>query len=164
MDYLRTLGSAAVSSLVQKSGLNLPFTLGSKVSSFGFCTLYDATKRVRVAHFHTNIITYSIQDDGTQVSIFEYDFTQTRNMTPLAKNSLRKLRTLRHPDVLKFMDAVETDNTIHIMTERVRPLSVTLNSWSGKGKQEKEDWLVWGLHRISVSSFEQLRPRLPCSS
>lgn len=47
MDYLRTLGSAAVSSLVQKSGLNLPFTLGAKVTSFEtFWTLYDAAKRV----------------------------------------------------------------------------------------------------------------------
>lgn len=48
------------------------------------------------------------------------------------------------------MDAVEADTTIHIMTERVRPLGPTVNNWSGKGKQEKEDWLVWGFHRISV--------------
>ncbi len=47
MDYLRTLGSAAVSTLVQKSGLNLPFSLGAKVASIdGVCSLYDATKRV----------------------------------------------------------------------------------------------------------------------
>ena len=57
MDYLRTLGSAAVSSLVQKSGLNLPFTLGQKVTSFEtFWTLYDATKRVSIpAHFTERI-------------------------------------------------------------------------------------------------------------
>lgn len=48
MDYLRTLGSAAVSTLVQKSGLNLPFSIGPKVSSLdGVCNLYDGTKRVR---------------------------------------------------------------------------------------------------------------------
>jgi SCY1-like protein 1 len=48
MDYLRTLGSAAVSTLVQKSGLNLPFTLGAKIVSLGnVWNLYDATKRVR---------------------------------------------------------------------------------------------------------------------
>jgi len=47
MDYLRTLGSAAVSTLVQKSGLNLPFSLGSKHSQVeGYYSLYDATKRV----------------------------------------------------------------------------------------------------------------------
>lgn len=49
------------------------------------------------------------------------------------------------------MDVVETDSTIHIMTERVRPLSVALNAWESKGAREKEDWLLWGLHRISVS-------------
>ncbi|KAF7969152.1 hypothetical protein HWV62_28194 [Athelia sp. TMB] len=138
MDYLRTLGSAAVSSLVQKSGLNLPFTLGQKVTSFEtFWTLYDATKR----------------DDGSLVSVFEYDFNHPLNkkLVPLAKNSLRKLRTVRHPDILKFMDVVETDSTIHIMTERVRPLSVALDAQKSKGAQEKEDWLLWGLHRISVA-------------
>lgn len=48
MDYLRTLGSAAVSSLVQKSGLNLPFSLGAKVTTFeGIYNIYEGTKRVR---------------------------------------------------------------------------------------------------------------------
>lgn len=43
MDYLRNLGSA----LVQKSGLNLPFSLGQKVYSFeGLYSLHDAIKRV----------------------------------------------------------------------------------------------------------------------
>ncbi|KAJ3842095.1 armadillo-type protein [Lentinula raphanica] len=136
MDYLRNLGSAAVSTLVQKSGLNLPFSLGPKVASLdGICSLYDATKR----------------DDSTLVSVFEYDFSQRRDLAPLAKNSLRKLRTIRHPDVLKFMDAVESDTTILIMTERVRPLDTVLQAWTSKGVQEKEDWIIWGLHRISVA-------------
>jgi SCY1-like protein 1 len=49
MDYLRTLGSAAVSTLVQKSGLNLPFTLGTKLPQVeAYYNLYDGTKRVRL--------------------------------------------------------------------------------------------------------------------
>lgn len=51
MDYLRTLGSAAVSSIVQKSGLNLPFSLGKKLPPLDtqtIWTLYDATKRVKI--------------------------------------------------------------------------------------------------------------------
>ena len=51
MDYLRTLGSAAVSSIVQKSGLNLPFSLGKKLpplDTLSIWTLYDATKRVKI--------------------------------------------------------------------------------------------------------------------
>lgn len=57
---------------------------------------------------------------------------------------------MRHPDVLKFMDAVETDTTIYIMTEPVRPLAAELQSMSGKSVQDKQDWLLWGLHRITV--------------
>ncbi|KAF5388789.1 hypothetical protein D9757_005678 [Collybiopsis confluens] len=136
MDYLRNLGSAAVSSLVQKSGLNLPFALGPKVASLdGICTLYDGTKK----------------DDSSAISVFEYDFAQHKDLAPLARNSLRKLRTIRHPDVLKFMDVVESDASILIMTERVRPLDSVLPDWSSKGVQEKEDWVLWGLHRISVA-------------
>ncbi|KAG6920078.1 hypothetical protein DXG01_010146 [Tephrocybe rancida] len=138
MDYLRTLGSAAVSSLVQKSGLNLPFTLGSKVTSLdGICALYDGTKR----------------DDGSAVSIFEYDFSDPskRTIKQFATNALRKLRSTRHPDVLKFMDAVETDTIIYIMTERVRPLQSVLQLWSARETKAREDWLLWGLHRISIA-------------
>ncbi|KAJ6602181.1 armadillo-type protein [Mycena sp. CBHHK59/15] len=136
MDYLRTLGSAAVSTLVQKSGLTLPFSLGAKVTAFeGVWTLYDATKR----------------DDGSPVSVFEYDCNARRGMMPIAKNALKKLRTTRHPDVLKFMDVVETETTIHIVTERVRPLQTALQSWASRGTQEREDWLMWGLHRVSVA-------------
>ncbi|EPQ57591.1 ARM repeat-containing protein [Gloeophyllum trabeum ATCC 11539] len=139
MDYLRTLGSAAVSSLVQKSGLNLPFTLAGKVDdgSNEIWSLYDGTKR----------------DDGSPVSVFEFDANSSskRNLIPLAKNALRKLRATRHPDVLKFMDAVETDTTVHIMTERIRPLKAALQTWSSKSQREREEWLLWGLHRITVA-------------
>ena len=48
------------------------------------------------------------------------------------------------------MDAVESETTIYIMTERVRPLSSVLLQYSSKNSQEREDWLLWGLHRISV--------------
>ncbi|KAI0248189.1 armadillo-type protein [Lactifluus subvellereus] len=136
MDYLRNLGSAAVSSIVQKSGLNLPFSLGRKLPPLDVLTiwsLYDATKR----------------DDGTLVSVFEFNSQQKRNLLPVAQNALRNLRVTRHPDILKFMDAVEADGIIYIMTERVKPLSAELSSWEATPTKDKQDWLVWGLHRIT---------------
>ena len=92
------------------------------------------------------------KDDSSAVSIFEFNANTPakRNLLPLAKNALRKLRTIRHPDVLKFLDGGETDSTVYIMTERVRPLSTALDEMSIKTAQEKEDWMMWGLHRISV--------------
>jgi hypothetical protein len=64
MDYLRTLGSAAVSSLVQKSGLNLPFTLGAVVSTFGDAspwTLHEGTKRVRARRSAVAPTSYAVK-------------------------------------------------------------------------------------------------------
>ncbi|KAH9993174.1 hypothetical protein BJV77DRAFT_1067320 [Russula vinacea] len=136
MDYLRSLGTAAVSSIVQKSGLNLPFSLGTKfppLDALNIWTLYDATKR----------------DDATPVSVFEFNSQQRRNLLPVAQNAVRRLRVTRHPDILKFMDVVEADGTIYIMTERVRPLSEELSSWEAKPVKDRQDWLIWGLHRIT---------------
>jgi SCY1-like protein 1 len=81
---------------------------------------------------------------------------------PLAKNAVRKLRTTRHPDVLKYIDAVETDTVIYIVTERVRPLTTSLPSWASRDATEREDWLLWGLHRISVSfsTSSDFQPRI----
>jgi len=86
------------------------------------------------------------------VSVFEYDLIHPLNKTtsPLARNALRKLRIIRHPDVLKFMDVVESDSAILIMTERVKPLQTALQAMPVRGQQEKEEWLLWGLHRVSV--------------
>lgn len=91
--------------------------------------------------------------------MFEYDLIHPLNKTtlPLARNALRKLRTIRHPDVLKFMDVVESDSAIFIMTERVKPLQIALQSIPVRGGQEKEEWLLWGLHRVSVRFSNAIR-------
>ncbi|KAH7099222.1 ARM repeat-containing protein [Auriculariales sp. MPI-PUGE-AT-0066] len=133
MDYLRSLGSAAASSILQKSGLNLPFSLGERVGELGIWSLHDATKR----------------DDGSNVSVFVFEAGQRKDALPLAKNAVRKLRTIRHPDVLKFLDAVESDTVIYIMTERVKPLAKALGQ--DRKAKERMEWLVWGLHRVSVA-------------
>lgn len=48
-----------------------------------------------------------IQEDGSNCSIFSFDITTNRSALPLAKNALKKLRTLRHPGVIKVLDTVE---------------------------------------------------------
>jgi SCY1-like protein 1 len=154
MDYLRTLGSAAVSSIVQKSGFNLPFSLGRRLPPLdapSIWTLYDATKKVYPFRLlFLPLVLNLTQDDGTPVSVFEFNSQQRRNLLPVAQNAVRRLRVTRHPDILKFMDAVEADGTIYIMTERIKPLSAELPSWEAKPMKDRQDWLIWGLHRITV--------------
>ncbi|KAF8320793.1 hypothetical protein DL93DRAFT_2073508 [Clavulina sp. PMI_390] len=136
MDYLRSIGSAVLA----KSGVTHPFILGNKVIYFegrGIWTLYEATKR----------------DDSSPVSVFHFDGSNPsrKNLLPLAKNALRKLRTIRHPDVLKFIDVVETETSIHIVTERVQPLGIAISAWSSKPAAAREEWLVWGLQRVAIA-------------
>jgi len=73
-----------------------------------------------------------------------------RNLVPLAKNALRKLRALRHPNILKFLDGAETDSTVWIVTEHVRPFVSDLNLPGGVADESK----VYGLlHLATALSF-----------
>jgi SCY1-like protein 1 len=73
-----------------------------------------------------------------------------RSILPLARNALRKLRSLRHPDVLRFIDGHETDTAIYIITEAVTPLTARIGT-EGQQPGQGEEWKVWGLSRIVVS-------------
>lgn len=52
-------------------------------------------------------ITDDDQEDGSRCSIFSFDVNANRSRLPLAKNALRKFRTLRHPGIVKVLDTVE---------------------------------------------------------
>lgn len=61
MELLRNLGSAAASSLLQKSGITLPFSLGDRVTSYtgkSIWTLHDAIKKVNISYSH---VTFSLR-------------------------------------------------------------------------------------------------------
>ncbi|KAG1847048.1 hypothetical protein F4604DRAFT_1976206, partial [Suillus subluteus] len=57
---------------------------------------------------------------------------------PLVRNSLRKLRTIRHPDVPRFINVVESDSAIYIMAERVRPLPLALSQSPSDVPRQRE--------------------------
>lgn len=71
---------------------------------------------------------------------------------PLAKNALKRLRTMRHPDVLRLLDSAETQTAVYIAVEPVRPLGKALEEFSGNGREE---WVGWGLNRIMVSDRQK---------
>ena len=84
------------------------------------------------------------QDDGSDCSIFAFDIPNDRSRLPLARNAVRKMRTLRHPGVIKVHDTVETDSYIYIATERVIPLA-----WPVCRKSLSEETSKWGLYTIA---------------
>ena len=104
-----------------------------------------------------------LQEDGSDCSIFSFDITANRSALPLARNAVKKLRTMRHPGVIKVLDTVEvgisqitgeesiakpwpkSDSYIYIATERLVPLR-----WHVKRKSLSPETAKWGLCSIAV--------------
>ncbi|EED24003.1 protein kinase family protein [Talaromyces stipitatus ATCC 10500] len=124
MDFLKS----AVASAMAK-GSSLPFSLGDRVDiDSSLWTLHNATKR----------------DDGSNCTVFTFDINANKSRLSLAKNAMRKFRTLRHPGVLRVIDTIETESHIYIVTERVMPLS-----WIVKRKSINEETAKWGLYTVA---------------
>ncbi|KAH9876064.1 hypothetical protein J1614_003943 [Plenodomus biglobosus] len=124
MDFLKSAVASAIS-----KGPAFGYTFGDRVDlNDSIWTLHNGTKR----------------EDGSKCSIFSFDITANKSRLPLARNALRKLRTLRHPGVVKVLDTVETETYIYIATERLSPLS-----WHVKRKSLTEETTKWGLHNVA---------------
>jgi SCY1-like protein 1 len=86
------------------------------------------------------------QEDQSPVTIFHFvPSPPQQSLLPLARNNLKKLRTLRHPDLLKFIDGSDSDNQVWIITERAECLS--LKGTDGMNEETK----IWGLGKVLVS-------------
>lgn len=69
----------------------------------------------------------------------------------MAKNAIKRLRTIRYPNILKFLDTTEHQGTLYLVVEPVEPLSNTLTLWAqGKGRDASSSaWIAWGLSHIA---------------
>ncbi|PLB37326.1 COPI-interacting protein CEX1 [Aspergillus candidus] len=124
MDFLKS----AVASAIAK-GSSFPYSLGDRVDiSDSIWTLHNATKR----------------EDGSACSIFTFEIAANKSRLPLARNAVRKSRTLRHPGVIKVLDTIETETNLYIVTERVVPLS-----WHVKRRSLSEETSKWGLYTVA---------------
>ena len=105
MDFLKS----AVASAISKAP-PFPYTFGDRVTlDQSIWTLYNGVKRVCVlidakASFLTWV---NYQEDNSDCSIFAFDVHADKSRLPLARNAVRKLRTLRHPGVVKVYESVE---------------------------------------------------------
>ncbi|GBC08197.1 hypothetical protein RclHR1_07960013 [Rhizophagus clarus] len=125
MDYLKSISRVVLG----KDIPSFPYNIGEKVDSFegvSIWSLHDGTKK----------------EDGTPVSVFTFDCNKQRDRIPLAKNAFKKFRTIRHPDLLKYLDGVETETYIYIVTEYVSPLKDQLKL------HEDNNLKLWGLYKV----------------
>lgn len=105
MDFLKSAVASAIS-----KGPPFPYTFGDRLTiDQSIWTLYNGIKRVRVLidakAFLLTCATF--QDDNSDCSIFTFDVHADKSRLPLARNAVRKLRTLRHPGVVKVYETVE---------------------------------------------------------
>ncbi|RZC92054.1 hypothetical protein C5167_027946 [Papaver somniferum] len=104
------------------------------------------------------------KDDGSLVSIFSLTGSNAQGDGHLAagRNGVRRLRTVRHPNILSFLHSTEAEifdgatpkHTIYIVTEPVMPLSEKIKELGLEGTQSVvvTPTLDWKLHAFDVLS------------
>lgn len=84
-----------------------------------------------------------------EVSIFLFDVQKnSETLFDIAKASLKRLKTMRHPTVLHFLDSCETEKFLYVATEVVVPLVVYLEDLQLHGHQ-KDYFIAWGIFQIT---------------
>ncbi|GKU98241.1 hypothetical protein SLEP1_g11270 [Rubroshorea leprosula] len=104
------------------------------------------------SHFHG-----TSKDDGSPVSIFSLSGSNPQDGHLAAgRNGVKRLRTVRHPNILSFLHSTEVETldgsttkvTIYIVTEPVMPLSEKIKELGLQGTQ-RDEYYAWGLHQIA---------------
>ncbi|ESO87716.1 hypothetical protein LOTGIDRAFT_219908 [Lottia gigantea] len=84
---------------------------------------------------------------GEAVSIFMFDVkAASESQLTVAKGAFKRIKTLRHPNFLTFLDGLETDKVLYVVTEWVTPLETYLQNDDGDSKNGLA--ISWGLHQI----------------
>ena len=66
-----------------------------------------------------------------EVTIFVCDLkTKSPTQIVFAKNTIHKLKTLKHPGILRYIDSSETTEFLFLVTEQVLPISIALTDSS----------------------------------
>ncbi|XP_063977933.1 N-terminal kinase-like protein isoform X1 [Diachasmimorpha longicaudata] len=88
---------------------------------------------------------------GEDVSVFVYDIKSgEESQLEITRNAVKRLKTLRHPSILTYVDSLETDKVIYLATERVEPLHTRLLKKIDIGEGiKKELYFSWGVFQIT---------------
>eukprot|EP00002_Diphylleia_rotans_P009155 TRINITY_DN1917_c0_g1_i1.p1 TRINITY_DN1917_c0_g1~~TRINITY_DN1917_c0_g1_i1.p1 ORF type:complete len:813 (-),score=185.05 TRINITY_DN1917_c0_g1_i1:47-2485(-) len=115
----------------QGSSTQFPYDVGKVVSSFDghpIWRLHEGTKL----------------ENGASVSVFAFDLKNgTESAARAARNALKRMKTIRFPSILRYLDGVELESTIYIVTDSVVPLAEVLPSI-----RDKPEVLIWGLYQV----------------
>lgn len=97
--------------------------------------------------------TIKLQGTNEEVSVFVFDIKNgSETQLEIAKAAIKRLKTLRHPSILMYLDSLESDKVLYLATEYVEPLASHLERLSINGPQ-KDLYVAWGVFQITVSKF-----------
>ena len=111
----------------------LTFTIGEQVSQSSIWTI------------HSGIL----KADKSAVSVFMFDVQKNRDKLGLARNFLKRVKSIRHPTIPKYIEAVETDSQIIIGVEQLSSLAQQLE------RNIDKDFICLGLFNIAVCIINQ---------
>lgn len=87
-----------------------------------------------------------------EVTVFVYDIKNgSDTKLEIAKGSMKRLKTLRHPSILLYLDSAETDKMLYVATEYVQPLGIYFDQLE-KDSTQTDLYLSWGIFQITVSN------------
>ncbi|KAH8293994.1 hypothetical protein KR054_007226 [Drosophila jambulina] len=120
------------------SSKDFPYDIGEPVGGFDAYSIWTLHKAKRKTTLE-------------EVSVFVYDIRSgSDTKCDLAKASLKRLKTLRHPSILQYLDSLETDKMLYVATEAVEPLGTYFTKLATDNVQ-KGLYLAWGIFQITVS-------------
>ncbi|PVV02419.1 hypothetical protein BB560_003127 [Smittium megazygosporum] len=128
----------------------------SGIGSFLYSSITNIVSRSKIPNFPYNIEENPVNNNslwsihnGTKndnqlpVSIFIFRKENNRHLLEFVENSIKRAKTLRHPDLVQYIDSSETNDAIYVATERVSCLDLN-----------KPDYLeinsvVWGIYKVT---------------
>ncbi|KAH8313729.1 hypothetical protein KR067_010925 [Drosophila pandora] len=118
------------------SSKDFPYDIGEPVGGFDSYSIWTLHKAKRKTTLE-------------EVSVFVYDIRSgSDTKCELAKAALKRLKTLRHPSILQYLDSLETDKMLYVATEAVEPLGSYFTKLATDNVQ-KGLYLAWGIFQIT---------------
>ncbi|XP_053665496.1 N-terminal kinase-like protein [Anopheles marshallii] len=118
------------------SSKDFPYEIGEQVQQFDAKSIWSLHRGKR-------------KGSNDEVSVFTYDIKNGSDIKlELAKAALKRLKTLRHPSILQFLDSLETDKVLYVATEPVEPLGTHIGKLAAEGPQ-RDLYLAWGIFQIT---------------
>ncbi|XP_012275929.1 N-terminal kinase-like protein isoform X2 [Orussus abietinus] len=88
---------------------------------------------------------------GEDVSVFVFEVKNGgEHLLDVARGAIKRLKTLRHPSILAYLDSLETEKTVYLATERIEPLYSRLSRLTAlEDGLQRDLYFSWGIFQIT---------------